>query len=399
MLNAVNVGMTMSEHFNNTQNEVSTVYSDNYGNYYEAWINQTFYINGTQTVGYISDGTSMEFFDKLIIYFNLVLSIFGGIGHVLSLVILLRPPFNEAPHSVFCSGLALVDLIFMLRQIGISILRILIGKPAILINGSLCKIVVSFTFLFSQLDSWILTGLSGERLIAVFWPLRAKLIIKKSRIKIFLVILVIFLTSFHGESMIRYGLVEIRKGEGFVQNCQSVYFYGLPQKIFMVKDRLLVFLLSAIPFLTISSFNVAILIRLAKRRNERAQLGANTNTSRDNKTNGMLLAIMLVYIFLNFPVYVYVVVVNALASDLNDVILRFFILISTISVALNFYLYSLTSAEFREAVVDLFKCKRNVAGQPSGVPGQRGRVVRARPAQQEPVRSRDVQIPLKRVRY
>ncbi len=305
---------------------------------------------------------------------------------------------------------ALVDLAYMIRQFNISLIRIITGRPAILVNSFLCKFALSFSYFCGQLDSWILTALSGERLIAVFIPLRAKIIITKSRIKILLLVMFIFLTLFHGESSVRYGLVEIRKGEYLIKNCQPVYFYGLPKTYFVIKDQILVLFLSAFPLLIISFSNVAILIKLAQRRRDQARLGVNTNDNSDTRMNAMLIGVMLAYILLNFPVYVYVVSVNVGQNNFDDVYLRFFIFLVSLGVGLNFYLYFFTSSVFRNDVKNIFKFKclfgsRVKRGSVTRVTTLRSRSTerdpsfRAQSGDRQPCGSREVQIPLRGMRY
>ncbi len=374
------------KYFNTRQTGIMTNYSDNDGTDYEALINQTSsnvthvgdYVTTTSyyvthvgdyvtttpySVTQVVDYMGKELLDNIVIYCNMTFSIFGLLGHVLSLIILLRPPFSEMPHSIFCAALAFIDLAYMLMQLNVTVIRLVVGKQVLLINSVLCKFVASFIYLNVHLDAWTLVGLSGERLVAVFLPLRAKLIITKFRIKTYLVIMFILITLFHGEASVRYDLVDIRKGDDFIKNCQPAYFYGLPKKFFVVKDKMLLFLLSAIPLIIISVFNIAILIKLAHRRRQQSQLGVNTNNNLDTRMNAMLIGVMLVFVLLNFPAQAYVVSVFIQEKEFNESILRLLILFTTVSIGLNFYLYFLTSGLFRKAVQNLFQFKSNVEGQ------------------------------------
>ena len=408
----------MSHYFNITQSDLVNNYDDYITNNNKSFNNETFYNrtrpvafhNGTQPGSNLSTDVKNDFIDKFVIYSNLFVSFFGGWGHILSLIILICPPFNEMPHSLFLAALALVDLAYMIRQFNISLIRIITGRPAILVNSFLCKFALSFSYFCGQLDSWILTALSGERLIAVFIPLRAKIIITKSRIKILLLAMFIFLTLFHGESSVRYGLVEIRKGKDLVQNCQPVYFYGLPKKYFVIKDQILVIFLSAFPLLIISFSNVAILIKLAQRRRDQARLGVNTNDNSDTRMNAMLIGVMLAYILLNFPVYVYVVSVNVGQNNFDDVYLRFFIFLVSLGVGLNFYLYFFTSSVFRNDVKNIFKFKCLFGSRVKRGSVTRVTTLRSRSTERDPsfraqsgdpqrCGSREVQIPLRGMRY
>ena len=207
-------GYNFSGNFSTTQNdEVVTNY--NFENYYGDLINRTFY-NGNRPSASTSTNSDNDIFDKFVVYFILIVSIFGAVGHVLSSIILFRPPMNAMPHSLLSGCLSMVDLASMLFQISVTLVQIVSGRQMILINSFLCRLSFSLWPLWAHLDSWTLALLSAERSIAVFWPLRAKLIITKSRIKILLAMMFVFFTLFDGECMIRYDLVEIREGENFV---------------------------------------------------------------------------------------------------------------------------------------------------------------------------------------
>ncbi len=167
----------------------------------------------------------------------------------------------------------------------------------------------------------------------------------------------------------------------------------------------MLFLLGAIPLIIITVCNVAILIKLAQRQRQRAQLGVNTNNindTQDTRTNAMLISIMLAYILLNFPTQAYVVYLVASGNmhNVNGSVLRVLVFLTTLGISINFVLYGFTSSQFRDAVVDLFQSNSNVTSQAGGVPAQRGRIsnVRARLAADQSGGSREIQVPLKRIR-
>ncbi len=379
----------MSQHFNTTQSDLLTSPRYNYGNNYEldATLNATF-DSATQPSAYISSSIKNEIIDNIVTYFLLVISFFGLLGHILSLIILLRPPFIEKPHSLFCIALGSVDALFLLMQVIGGLIDAISEKDVILMNGFLCKLLIPLAIFFIHIDAWILVGLSIERAIAVFWPLRAKLIITKFRIKIFLAVLFTFFILFDSETSVRFGLVEIENHNRIVINCEPVYSYGLPNHFFVFKDQLSAILTSGIPLMIILFCNMATLIKLALKRLKRAQLGVNPCNSNDTQVNVMLISVTLAFTLLNTPVQVYIVY-NIISGevDLNDSMLKLFVVLHVFSVSLNFYLYFVTSVLFRNGVKELFRCKSNETN------------LRARPAEQQACGSRDVHVPLRRLRY
>ncbi len=350
----------------------------------------TFY-NGTQEVA----DTNNVFIDKVVSYSNLILGIFGAFGHIFSLVIMLCPPFSEMAHSIICASLALVDLIFMLLNINMASVRIISGNRLILMNGYLCKFIMSSMQFCLHLDAWILVGLGAERVVAVFYPLRAKMIITKFRIKVWVITVFLFFLILDGETSARFDLVEITKGGNIIHECQPVYFYGLPRKYFQFKDQISAFLGNFLTFLIMVICNVAILIKLAKRKREQANLGVTGHESQNARTNAMLIGVMLVYVMLNIPMHIYVTTVRLQKNKIEEENFKIFSILTTLNFAINFYLYFFTSALFRNAVKSLFKkcncINRNQAGR---VPENRVQL-----RIQQPSGSRGIHTPKKRMRY
>ncbi len=391
-----------SKYVNITQTDAGKDYWDNYDKNDDVFINGTFHNhdNVTQAGGYISTGVNNRLTEEIVAYLSLIVGILGLLGHILSLIILLRPPFNDMPHCLFCINLACIDIVYMLLLLNFSSIQIVTGKSAMLLSTFWCKLMLSFGYLCIHLDSWVLVGLSVERLIGIFYPLRCNLIITKRRIKIFLVIIFIFLTAFHAESSVRYGLVEIRKGESFIQNCQPVYFYGLPRKYFYIKDQILLFLLSVIPSLVISICNMAILIKLVHRKRAQVRFYINSPDNNDTRTNSMLISVMISYVLLNLPAQIYSVIVTIQTNDFDDSFLKFLIFLGTVGIALNYYLYFCTSNLFRNAVKNLFQFNCKVGGVSRQTGRERFSNPRARSVYHRPVG--EVEISLnsgRRIRY
>ncbi len=229
--------------------------------------------------------------------------------------------------------MAFIDGFFMLMQLNVGLVQAISGTDVILMNSFLCKFFINLAYFCLHLDAWLIVGLSIERGIAVFLPLRAKLIITKFRIKIFLAILFTFFILFDSETSVRYDVVEIRNHNGIVNNCEPVYSYGLPNRFFVFKDQLSAMLTSGIPLMIVSFCNVATLIKLARKRLKRAQLGVNPQNSNDTQVNVMLISVTLAFTLLNTPGQVYAVY-NIISGELdfNDsmysVLLSIFIFIS-----------------------------------------------------------------------
>ncbi len=348
LLSAVNMDVyNSSGYFNTSQSDVTTQHDD-----------------------YLSTSVKNNFVDNLITYSLLTISILGALGHVLSLIVMLLPPFNEMPHSIICASLSGVDLAYMLLQISTTSIKILTGSGLMLQNDYFCKFFIGVTYLCIHLDANILVGLSIERIIAVFYPLKAKLIITKFRLKILLLITFVFFIIYDGEMSFRYNLVENTHRDIITKTCEAGYTYGLPGKYFRIKDQIASALAPGIPIAIILGNNIAILIKLAQRARDQAELGLNTQNTTNARTNFMLISVMLAYVLLNTPLPVYATTTFIRNTNFQENTIRILVILATLSMGLNFYLYFFTSALFRTSLKNVFRYG-NMTGQAARVPNVR----------------------------
>ena len=369
-INATGQGGDSSEAYTRSQSSVTNTHLSNQINISEQGdyigdltnvevspsINSTYTNNGK--VAYQGSYIENEYLDVFITYSTLVISIFGIGGNILCLLIMLRPPVREMPHSIMCAALALADLLFLVVHLALPLAAILTGEPMqhlAWLNRPMCKFVMSLPYLCLHLDANIIVGLSIQRVICVFRPMHASQIITKFRIKLYLTVIFIFFILLNAESAIRYDWYEITEGNLVIKMCESMHFYGLPRKLWVIKDLLTALLSSFIPLIIISVCNVALLVKLARRQQMQAQLGVNTNQSEHARTNHTIIAIMVAFVVLLSPAYIYFMTVSQGNFTANDPIMRILALGAMVNPSINFLLYFLSSSMYRKAVKNLFK--------------------------------------------
>ncbi len=297
-----------------------------------------------------------EFVNQFVAYATLIVSIFGLGGNSLCLAVMLKPPFSEMAHSIMCAILALVDLAFMAFQLIISLGEIITGEHVLWLSRPLCKFGIFFGYLCLHLDANIIVGLSIERVICVFKPLQAAHIITKFRIKVYLVVIVVFFVLFNGESAFRYDWYQLCEGGIIVNICKPVHFYGLSKELWVIKDQISGLLGSFFPLIIIAICNVALLIKLAQHHKMQAQLGVTTNQSMKAHTNRMIIMVMVAFVVLLSPAFIYVIVVNT-HNNYNDPILRILGLVAILNPGINCALYFLASGVYRKAIKNMLKFK------------------------------------------
>lgn len=101
--------------------------------------------------------------------------IFGTVGNILSLIVLTRPRTRRFSTAVFLITLTVVDLIAMWS----GLLRIILtGYLQIDVRNSssvTCKIHVFFVYASTHISSWLLVGVTVERVVCVWMPVKMHL--------------------------------------------------------------------------------------------------------------------------------------------------------------------------------------------------------------------------------
>ena len=256
------------------------------------------------------------------------------------------------PHSIICFTLGIVDLCYLIFLMSSNLLETNLNLNE---NDKVfCKLEVVLTFLGLHLDAALIVFLTYERLFAIFWPLRSRQIVTKTKIKLILSLITIFFVLWNGEAIFRYHLVEFRNNDTFLNytSCERVRknYYGLPADVFDIMDTLTLIFGSFLPMLLIIPVNLAIMIKLCIVKRFRSQLGVSSNEENEtNKMNGMIFTVTSAFVAFQSPLTIFLL--TSTTNNFSGLTFNILYLIQTLNPISNAYLYFLSGKLFREQLL------------------------------------------------
>uniref|UniRef100_A0A5S6R349 G_PROTEIN_RECEP_F1_2 domain-containing protein n=1 Tax=Trichuris muris TaxID=70415 RepID=A0A5S6R349_TRIMR len=308
---------------------------------------------------------------KVNFWYLIVLIVIGLLGNSLSIATICRSKLKRISSNHFLIALTCSDSVFLLSLLLIWLSKC--GLPVYHREGP-CQLVLFCLNCSSWLSSWYFMVLTIERYFVVYFPLSqaARCTIGRTRRIICMAIPMPLL--FNVWVFVATGVTD----SGFCDTKKSYYHTAM---ILNWLDTLLSFVL---PALVVITCNIAICVRLFSRRDVFATLqGGSAERTRDGaaplmrchnptqkrqtqerKVTQSLVTLSFIFVALNVPSYAlrlrdYILVATdriPQEQDFVDIILEnVFNLIYYSNFAINFFLYCLTSRNFRNTVVALWR--------------------------------------------
>ena len=297
---------------------------------------------------------------KTIKWIQIVPFIFGIIGSILIIKIMLRPTFHKMPRSLVCIALAMVNLLFLVYVLVTDLIDLIVGLHPVVMHIISCKIHTPLLLYLNHLDAWFITTLTCERLLAIAAPFHVSQIITSFRTKMLLMVLIIVFFAWDVEMSIRFRLFE---GEVPGTNitrplCQVMFGYEGAMKIVVAKDYLTILFRSFVPLAIVIPANLIIIIKLFRQKQARSNMTNTTpqNGDQTTKTTWMIVWASLAFVMTTTPVSVYLIYVYAVQDKVSrdrltqgtDPIMPILGLIFRIGPGLNFYIYFLSGGLFKK---------------------------------------------------
>ncbi len=294
----------------------------------------------TNNAGYYFDVA-----DDLVKYFSPVLIAVGTVGNVLCFLMMMRRSMRD---SVICTQIAVIavcdtlnlwygDFLFYLEKThGIHITDL---------SSAGCKSAETIQNALLLLSCWLITFMSVERFIAVFFPLKSKLYLKKKTILIVSLILALLAFGMNIPSIL---VPEIRPHK------DHYHCFVKEDKIVFNQDVLMAVsvMLSYVPFFIILFANFGIIFKLSCNRGDLGQQTANVQTTSMTIS---LVVVSFVFLIVTFPITFFNFGETVMyTTDHPEVRGARFYLYNMIAhcmmylnYGINFYLYLITGARFR----------------------------------------------------
>ncbi len=288
---------------------------------------------------------------KMVPFIMISICAIGIPGNLIIIKIMTGPPFRDMSHSIICLALAITDMSYLSFLFINHCLEIKYGLYWMMMK--LCRFQVMCVYVGLHIDAWLVTFLTFERFIVVFWPLRAGQLIPKTRIKIFLFFLVSFFLVWNSVYILRYDLFTVNYGLFSFEICDKINTFGAPEELLDIFDELTELFATFLPMTLIIIGNIGIIFKLHTQKAIRAQLtqgGANEMA----KTNIMIITITSAFVLLMTPVTIYRLATGDTFDDFTDPYFLSLYALAPLNPAINCYLYFLSAKLFRDELKKLF---------------------------------------------
>ncbi len=287
-------------------------------------------------------------------YMLLTIFLFGIPGNIISVKIMRGKGFNKMAHSIICAALGIVNALYLICTLPIVVLEIY-WEPNF-ISIKLCRFTTGFGNFCGHLDSALLTFLTYERVIAIFFPFNISQIVTKFRVKIGITIIVIFYLLLDSVFCLRMDVHEVEIENSTFEICDMIHNYGLPEEVFEIWYLITEMLAVAIPWVLIFVGNIAIIIKLYREKVKRQELGlGNRSGQGDNSGRAtlMIIVVTVAYLILTLPLSVYYFIHGVDSNFFSDPVWNVCYIIVMINPAINCYLWVLSGSQFRKQFKEL----------------------------------------------
>ncbi len=306
----------------------------------------------------------------LFIYVAPVLIFVGVFGNTLSLAVLQSKHFRNAPSSFILSALAVVDTGVLLTGLLRHWIKNMTGGKLDVRNLSPggCKMHYLMTYMLPQLSSWTLVLMTVERLMSVVIPLKAREVCSRTRMLTAWFIIFGCLFAINGHAFKTLTLYTFPRVIGNNMIISKVCFYTRSTSHFALKvwPWIDIMLLSLIPVIIMFGSNIVIIIQVVRATKKLSEQMSAKGCGKANATQSltiMLIAISIVFLFTTTPVSIYFLGLHIWPRTTpkqqfeTQVAYSSLNLLYYFNAVLNFFMYCISGARFRQALIAILCCR------------------------------------------
>jgi len=306
------------------------------------------------------DGLDYILLIRLIVwgYIGMVLSLFGIVGNIITLLVLISPSMRTTSTNIYLTALSCSNILFLLIFIPSYSMRYLIGYPLYITNQP----PFAFEILLTRLPTtpiyntillsiiYLTIAVSMDRLILVKFPLKAKQILTKRTTLITILLIYIFAIVY----CIPYWLEQ--KYDPINKRC---YLTKIGKKIHKyIRIYIYIPVVYLIPFVTLTCINITIIQSLVAKKRRKKSLGAKTNKKKqgDYHITLMLVTVIIVFVICQLPLSILnawfaINAEHASKSLIFQSLNSFGVLLIVFNTSTNFLLYCFFGQKFRQTLV------------------------------------------------
>ncbi|XP_045203526.2 C-C chemokine receptor type 1-like [Mercenaria mercenaria] len=299
-----------------------------------------------------------------------ILVLTGLTGNCLTIIVIKRLGFGKQPTLTFLLCLAISDIVVLCTGLPRYWILYVFDYDLKTASNANCKLYYFFLYMTMQYSSWILVGVTVERLVKYYFPLKYRTIYRYRKVVIIELLVILFiLILVNGHFFFTNGINDFTEGD-----CSSLNpdFHYFDENVFTFIDFSI---LSVIPFLIMLVCNILLVKVLRKIQRDRVSMmhkSVYRRTSRFSvKMTKMLVVCTFYFLIATAPISVYFILDtylspvyesnnNCTAISRMDLLWSITYLLQYSNSCINFYLYTAMNRKFGKELKALLHCRRSL---------------------------------------
>ena len=340
----------------------------------------------------IDDGLDYILLFRLIVwgYVGLVLSLFGIVGNIITILVLLSPSMRTTSTNIYLTALSCSNILFLLIFIPSYSVRYLLGYKVYMSNQP----PFAFEILLTRLPTtpiyntillsiiYLTIAVSMDRMILIRFPLKANRILTK-RTTLYAIALIYLFSIVY---CIPYWLEQ-----RYLPELKQCRLTEIGKKIHKyTRIYLYIPVVYVIPFVTLTCINITIILTLVAPSRRKQSLGAKSlkRKTADYRITLMLVTVIIIFVLCQIPLLVlnawYAIdphgsYENLIFHTLNSIGILFIVF----NTSTNFLLYCFFGQKFRQTLIEYVLHFLPLRSKPTTVRTQSSRKTTTKPEVQQ----------------
>jgi hypothetical protein len=308
----------------------------------------------------IDNGLGYILLFRLIVwgYIGMVLSLFGIIGNIITIIVLISPSMRKTSTNIYLTAISCSNILFLLIFIPSYSIKYLLGYDVYMSNQP----PFAFEILLTRLPTtpvyntillsiiYLTIGLSMDRLILIKFPLKSKRILTKRVTFVSILLIYIFSIVYCVPYWLEQRYIPEVKQCRLTEIGKRIYKY--------IRIYIYIPVVYVIPLVTLTCINKTIIQNLvAKKRHKQSLTGRTTRKkTADYHITLMLVIVIIAFVLSQLPLLILNVWFAIDSHNLQDS-LKFHslnsigILLIVLNTSTNFLLYCFFGQQFRETLL------------------------------------------------
>ena len=292
-------------------------------------------------------------------YVGMVLSLFGIVGNIITILVLISPSMRTTSTNIYLTALSCSNILFLLIFIPSYSMRYLIGFPLYITDqppfaleillSRLPTTPVYNTILLSII--YLTIAVSMDRLILVKFPLKAKQILTPRTTLIAILLIYIFSILYCIPYWLEQRYDPVHKRCQLTEIGKKIHIY--------IRIYIYIPVVYLFPFVVLTCINITIIQSLVAKKRRKKSLCANMSKKKqgDYHITLMLVMVIIVFVLCQLPLSI-LNAWHAIDAEHANVSLIFHsinslgVLLTVFNTSTNFLLYCFFGQKFRQTLIE-----------------------------------------------